>query len=111
MADLNTIQNCRQAPVSIATSGDNLVLQNATGPVTIYGLTIVAGAAVSVTLKNGTATALTGPMPLVADGSIDFAPTFERYVCGAGSGTAGGFYITLSDAVQVSGTVYYKLGK
>lgn len=111
MPELNVVQNCRQAPVSINASGDNLVLQNATGPVTIYGLTIVAGGAVSVTLKNGTSTVLTGAMPLVADGSIDFAPTFERYVCGAGSGTAGGFYINLSGTVQVSGTVYFKLGK
>jgi hypothetical protein len=111
MADLNVVQNCRQAAVSISASGDNLMLQNATGPVTIYGLTIVAAGAVTVTLKNGTSTLLTGPISLVTDGSIDFAPTFERYVCGAGSGTAGGFYINLSAAVQVSGTVYFKFGK
>lgn len=111
MPELNTIQNCRQAPVNISASGDNLVVSNATGPVTIYGLTIVASAAVTVTLKNSTATALTGPIPLVIDGSIDFAPTFERYICGAGSGTSGGFYINLSAAVQVSGTAYFKLGK
>jgi hypothetical protein len=111
MADLNTIQNCRQAPVNISAAGDNLVLSNALGPVTIYGLTIVAGGAVSLTLKNGTGTALTGPMPLVLDGSIDFTPTFERYVVGAGTGATGGFYINLSVSAQVSGTVYYKLGK
>jgi hypothetical protein len=111
MADLNTIQNCRQAAVNISASGDNLVLSNAIGPITIYGLTIVVAGAVTVTLKNGTATALTGPIPLVADGSIDFAPTFERYICGAGTGTAGGFYINLSSAVQASGTIYFKYGK
>jgi hypothetical protein len=111
MADLNTVQNCRQAAVNIFSSGDNLVLQNAKGPVTVYGLTIVAAAAVTVMLKNGTATNLTGPMPLVADGSIDFAPTFERYVCGAGSGANGGFYINMTGAVQVSGTIYFKYGR
>lgn len=111
MAELNFVQNCRQAPVNISAAGDNLVLSNAQGPLTIYGLTIVAGGAVNLILKNGTATAMTGPMPLVTDGSIDFIPTFERYTVGSGTGTAGGFYINLSAAVQVSGTVYYKLGK
>jgi hypothetical protein len=110
MADLNTVQNCRQAPVGISGQGDNLVLQNATGPITIYGLTIVAATAVAVTLKSGQ-TLLTGPMPLVADGSIDFAPTFERFVCGAGLGTNGGFFINLSSATQVSGVVYFKYGR
>jgi len=111
MPDLNTIQNCRQAAVNISASGDNLVVSNALGPVQIYGLTVVAGAAVVVTLKNGTGQALTGPMSLVNGGSIDFAPTFERYVVGQGSGAGGGFYINLSSAVQLSGTVYFKYGK
>lgn len=111
MADLNSIQNCRQASVNITASGDNLVLSNATGPVTIYGLTIVASNAVSVALKNGTTTMMFGPIGLVTAGSIDLAPTFERFTVGAGTGTAGGFYINLSGAVQVGGTVYFKYGK
>jgi hypothetical protein len=98
MADLNAIQNCRQAAVNIAASGDNLV-------------TVVAGGAVNITLKNGTSHALTGAIPLVNGGSIDFTPTFERYTVGTGTGANGGFYINLSGAVQLSGTIYYKLGK
>jgi hypothetical protein len=111
MADLNAIQNCRQAAVNIAASGDNLVLSNAVGPVIVYGLTVVAGGAVNITLKNGTSHALTGAIPLVNGGSIDFTPTFERYTVGTGTGANGGFYINLSGAVQLSGTIYYKLGK
>lgn len=111
MPDLNTIQNCRQAPVNISASGDNLVLSNALGPIQIYGLTVVAGGAVNVTLKNGQANVMTGAMPLVNGGSIDFSPTFERYVVGQGTGANGGFYINLSAAVPLTGTVYFKYGK
>jgi len=111
MPELNTIQNCRQAAVNISASGDNLIVSNASSPILIYGLTIVAGGAVNITLKNGTGTSLTGPIPLVNGGSIDFAPTFERYVAGQGSGANGGFYINLSSAVQVSGTIYFRFGK
>ena len=111
MADFNTVQNCRQAKVDISASGDNLLLSNALGPVIVYGLTVVAGGAVNITLKNGTAHALTGAIPLVNGGSIDFAPTFERYTVGTGTGANGGFYINLSTGVQLSGTIYYKLGK
>jgi hypothetical protein len=96
------------APINFTASGDNTVIAaGGTGRVNrVYRLFLVVGAATSITFKHG-ATALSGPIPLPANGAItlDFEaePWFE---CADNEA----FVINSSAGVQVSGTIYFTQG-
>ena len=96
------------AVINFAASGDNTVIAaGGTGKVNrVYRLFLVVGGATNITFKRG-ATALSGPIPLPANGAItlDFEaePWFE---CADNEA----FLINSSAAVQVSGTIYFTQG-
>jgi hypothetical protein len=92
------------ASVSISSSGNNTVISEvASTTIRVFRIFLVAAAAVNITIYNG-ATALTGALPMTANGSIvldfDTVPWFVT------TGT-NNFIINLSSAVAVTGTVYY----
>lgn len=93
------------APIDAAAAGDNtLVAAVATKSIKVYRLFLVVAAPTVLTFKSGAATALTGAMSFAANGAItlDLAslPWFE---------TAAGeaFVLNSSNAVQISGALYY----
>jgi hypothetical protein len=93
------------AAVSHSASGDNTVVAAVAGKTTrVYRLFLVVAGTTVITIKDGAGTALTGVMTFAAGGSLilDFQaePWFS---CTAGNA----FIINSSNAVQISGTVYY----
>lgn len=90
-----------------AASGDTTAVAGAGGSVVrVYRLILVAAAATSLTFKDGT-TALTGAMSLAANEAMildfDGEPWFT---CGNGNS----FTVNSSNAVSVTGRVYYTQG-
>jgi hypothetical protein len=103
--DLPTTARTTQASISAATSGDNtLVAGTAAQTIRVHRIFLVCNAAVNIAFKDGAATALTGTMNMLANGSftLDMA-TDPWFVTTAGNA----FVLNLSAAVQVSGRVYY----
>jgi len=90
-----------------AASGDTAAVAAASAKVTrVYRLFIVVGGATNITFKDG-ATALTGAIPLAANQSITLDFDGEPwFTCSNNSA----FNINSSNAVQVSGRVYYTQG-
>ena len=102
------IRRTKTASINIATAADHTIIAAVSGKkIIITNLLFTAGGDVNITLKDGT-TALTGAM--------DFGGTSEPRGMVSNFGdeaielTPGNaFVITLSAAVQVSGTVVYYL--
>jgi hypothetical protein len=88
--------------VNFATSGAHTIMtpQNQWG---VYQVMLVFGGACNVTFKQGT-TATSGPMPVVANGSIVLDASPVPWVVGAAGAI---FDINTSAAVQVSGTIWW----
>lgn len=94
------------ASVSVSSSGDNTVVSGTSSQtVRVHKLVLIAAGAVSVTLKDGAGTSLTGAIPLTTNGSlsIDFPEGEPAFVTSAGNG----FVVGLSAAVAVTGFVQY----
>jgi hypothetical protein len=100
-------RNTQNASISFSASGNSTVIAN---PSTvsfmyIWELALVLAGASNITLYNG-AGALTGAMPMLANGSIyegDFGQGTPHYTIDPGAS----FIINSSNAVQVSGKVKY----
>lgn len=94
-----------EAVIDCASSGDNTIIAAVAGQtIRVYRMFAIAASTVTVTVKDGASTALTGAMTL---GSCvldeDDSPWFTL--------TRGNALILgLGDAVQVSGRVYYIQG-
>lgn len=86
--------------VQIAASGDNTVIAGAAGQsIAIYRMKMIPAAAVTATIKDGAATTLMGPFPMVAGTQYDFDLSAEPwFVTAAGNA----FVVNLSSAVAVS---------
>ena len=96
----------RSAAISFAASGDNVVVAAVAGKlITIVGLSLVVAAATNITFKDGS-NLLSGAYPMTANGSIVFdeKTDFDWFQT---TNVANNFIINNSNAVQVSGTVYY----
>ena len=93
------------APISFATSGDNVVVAAvAAKSVAVYRLYFTVASATNITIKDGAGNALTGAMAVASNGSFFFdlngLPWWNT--------TAGNAFIINSSApVQVSGRVEY----
>jgi len=97
--------------INATTSGDNLIISSNSTPIIILGLFLVTDTQMYVRYKNGTNNPVSGPIFLFQGGSHNLNQQDVPYfVCGAGSGTSGGFYINLSTSGIVGGTLYYTLG-
>lgn len=94
--------------VSFSSSGNNIVVAlNATKRINIHRIWLVVAGATNLIFKNGTIS-LSGAVPMSTNGALTFDITGEPWF----TASAGNdFIINSSDAVQVSGTVYYSLDK
>lgn len=95
------------APVTFAASGDNTLVAAVAGKVIkLVRIFVVAAAATNLTFKDG-AVALSGALPMTANGSVTLdlsdSPWFST------SSVSNNLILNSSAAVQVSGTVYYIL--
>ena len=94
-----------QAAISFSSSGDNTVVSATASQVTrVYRLLLNANATTTLTFKDGAATSLSGAM------AFDFRlplvlPYSQRAYYTTTANTA--FIINSTDAVQVSGTIWY----
>lgn len=93
----------KSAVVSISTQGDNTIIASGTRAIRIHRLKLVANGTVSMTFKAGS-TSLSGAEPCQAQ-VLEYEEV-PWYVCEAGDA----FIISLSAAVQVGGTVWYREG-
>jgi hypothetical protein len=91
--------------VSVSSSGNNTLVAGVSGKtVRVFKLVLVFSAAANATFQDGSSTALSGAIPMLANGSIvlDF-DTVPWYVTSSGNA----FVLNLSTGVTVTGTVYY----
>lgn len=93
--------------VSFASSGDNTVISATTGKrLLVNRIWFVVAGATSLTFKNGT-TALSGKVPVAANGSFTLDLSDEPWFI---TSLSAAFVINSTNAVQVSGQVYYTYG-
>jgi hypothetical protein len=97
----------RRAPISVATSGDNLILAGVTGQkIKVLGMMLVANGDVNVLIKSAT-TNLTGSIPLASKGNGFVLPqNFLGYHWLEGI-DAGSLILNLSAAIAVTGFFLY----
>lgn len=93
------------ASVSFSSSGDNTVIAAVSSKVIkVYKVVLVFAGAANITIKDGSSTALTGVMSMLANGSItldnDGQPWFTTSASNA-------LVMNISAGVQVSGRIYY----
>ena len=93
------------ASVNASSSGDNTIIAGSTGLITrVYRIFLVIGGSTALTFKDGASNSYTGAMTFASGGSLVLDFQAEPWFIG----TAGnGFVINSSNAVQISGTVYY----
>lgn len=97
-------------PINFAASGDNTVIAAPTSParsLTVVKFFFMAAGATDIIFKCGART-LSGPLPFTTGVSIfaDYDP-IGWYTAFANEA----FILNSSNAVQISGTVYYVVGK
>ncbi len=93
------------AIINTAGSGDTVIVAAVTGKrIRVINYVLTAAGVVSVTFRSGT-TALTGAMPLAANGGISVAGAQPGFWLQTAAGEA--LNLSLSAAVQVSGHITY----
>lgn len=98
------VNNLSVAVVSFSSSGDNeIIAAVAEKRILVHRLFVVCAGATSLTFKRGS-TALSGAIPMTANGGITFDISGEPWFT---TGLEEAFNIGSSNAVQVSGTIYY----
>ena len=110
MTPIQTARTIKHAAVSASTSGNNTLVAAVSGKrICVIGLVLAAASAVVARLESGAGTtALTGVMPLVANGNLSLV--FPMSIPGnPWVKTASGALLNLElgGAVQVSGVVVY----
>ena len=101
-------QSVSSAVINFAASGDNTVVAaNTKVPINVTAIAFTVAGATNITFKNG-ATALSGAFVFTGNGSSMILPQNDRawYIAYAGNN----FVMNSSNAVQVSGTIWYTNG-
>lgn len=93
-------------PIDFALSGDNVLITGIFKKrIFCYRLFLTVGGDTELTFKDGTSSDLSGPLPMLANGSIALdisnVPWFQTT-------NGNDFILSSSNAVQVSGTLYYQ---
>lgn len=99
----------RVAAINFAASGDNIVVPVfASGPISIAGIAFTVHAATNITFKNGS-TAQSGAIELTNAGSAMTLPMNDG-ISWYWADPGNNFIMNSSNAVQVSGTIWYTNG-
>lgn len=96
------------ATINIVASGDNTIVAAVSArKISVWKIFFWVNGTVSVTIKDGASTNLTGAMAMVAQNQFNkwLDETSPWFVTTAGNALV----INLSGAIQVSGRVYYSL--
>jgi hypothetical protein len=94
-----------EASINSAAGGANVLVAGVAGQkVYVFRLFFVAGAATTIILADTVPTILTGPMQFEAGGSLLFGEESDPWFT---TTTGAGFIYNTSNAVQVSGRIYY----
>lgn len=100
------LPHLQSVAINFSSSGDNEIVAAVTNKrILVHRLFIVCGAATDITFKRGS-TALSGALPMAANGGITFDITGEPWFT---TDLSEAFNINSSNAVQVSGTCYYHI--
>lgn len=103
IVDLTIGASVQQAEISFAASGDNIIVGGLTSKsIKVLQFFLVMAGATNLTLKSGT-TALSGALTFLTDGTFVLDYIQLPITCNA----ADNFVINSSQAVQVSGMVWY----
>ena len=91
--------------INAAGAGDNTIISAVAGKsIYVYRAILTTGGATNITIKDGASTALSGAMPFNQGGIIILDMSGDAWF----TTTAGNaFIINSSNAVQLSGTIYY----
>lgn len=97
----------KEVAVDLAASGDNIIVAAVAGQsVRVHKLFLVLGGDTNLTFKDGAGAEFDGPLAMKANGAIVFDESLPpRHWFKTSVGNA--FIINLSNAVQLSGRVYY----
>ena len=93
-----------EAKIDTTTTGDNTLVAAVSGQITkVFRIFFIVAGTTNITFKDGS-TALTGAIPMVANGS--FVLDFNEAAWFTTSANSA-FVLNQSGAVQISGRVYY----
>lgn len=91
--------------INSASAGDNTIVAGSAGKsIYVYRMLLVVGGETAITIKNGAGTSLTGAMSFNTGGILTLDMSGDAWFT-ATSGNA--FIINSTNAVQLSGVVYY----
>ena len=96
----------KQAKIDTASSGDNTIVAAVSAEtIKVWKIFFWVNGTVSVTIKDGAGTNLTGAMAMVAQNQFNkwLDETVPWFVCTQGNALV----INLGSAIQISGRVYY----
>jgi hypothetical protein len=91
------------AAINISSSGDNIIVTRSVGTIKIYRMNAVCASGVTMTMKNGAGTSLSGAMPGVTQFYLPFENGEPHYT----TTSTNNFIINLGTAVSCQGTVWY----
>jgi hypothetical protein len=100
----------KNVPINFSGSGDNVVVTAVAGKqIKVVRMYFVVGGATSITFKDGVnGVAFSGAMSLLANGSVTFDYN-DNLIWFSTTSSNNAFVINSSNAVQVSGEIYYIL--
>ena len=103
------------SPIDFSAVGDNVVVTagHPTHRVKVWRIFFIVSAATTVTIKDGAGISLSGPMAMLANGSLvfDMIPgTRNTDVPWFRTSPGNAFIINQTAGAQVSGTVYFSTG-
>ena len=94
------------AAINTASSGDNTIVAAVSGEkVQVWKIFFWVNGTVSVTIKDGASTSLTGAMAMVAQN--EFYKRLDETIPWFTTTAGNALVINLSGAIQISGRVYY----
>ena len=95
----------QRASISFATTGDNIIIAAVAGQIIqVYRIFFITTTAITLTFKDGASNALTGALPLAANGAITLDHSGDPwFVTTAGNA----FILNQSGTSQVSGAVWF----
>jgi hypothetical protein len=100
----------RSAVLNFASSGDNTAISAAPfGATRVKGVSFTVAGATNITFKNGTA-AVSGAYVFTGNGSSMTAPILESEASYWIADPTQAFVINSTNAVQISGTIWYTNG-